>query len=252
MERNGFLSPIIWGLALIITALVLGNSFKNRNANDDIINVIGLGTKDFLSDEVLWTGSFSSKSMDAKEAYSKILEDKTKVESFFKAKGFTSEEFSFGGIQIEKLYKTVYIETANRESRTESIFDGYLATQSVTFNSIKNEGLMKKIESVSEQTAELINSGIEFMGRDLQYTYSNLASLKYNLIEDATKDARERASKIVKKGKGDLGKLKTATLGVFQITAKGSEEEDTYGGILDTRSKWKTARITVRLSYILD
>ncbi len=111
---------------------------------------------------------------------------------------------------------------------------------------------MKRIETVADQTAELINSGIEFSGRELQYTYSDLASLKHNLIENATQDAKERAQKIVKTGSGNLGKLKTASMGVFQITGKGSIEEDTYGGILDTRNKWKTARITVRLTYVLD
>jgi hypothetical protein len=41
-------------------------------------------------------------------------------------------------------------------------------------------------------------------------------------------------------------------MGVFQITGKGSTEEDSYGGINDTYSKSKTARITVRLEYELD
>lgn len=251
MNRYKAISAFIIGLSIIITSLILGRSLINRNAADDTISVVGLGTKDFLSDEIRWAGSFSSKSMDAKEAYSKILSDKSKVDAFFKSKGFTENEYSFGGIQIEKTYRTVYTETDKGYTRTETIFDGYVASLTVVFNSIKNDALMKKIEAVSEQTAELINSGIEFMGQDLQYSYSDLASLKYDLIEAGTQDARERASKITKKGKGSLGKLKTASMGVFQITGKGSEEEDTYGGILDTKSKWKTARITVRLTYNL-
>ncbi|OJV54468.1 MAG: hypothetical protein BGO31_09515 [Bacteroidetes bacterium 43-16] len=252
MEKRSIITTLVLGLAIIITALILGKALKNRNAHGDTIQVIGLGTKDFLSDEMLWKGSFSAKSMDAKEAYGKVLSDKDKVKQFFIAKGFKETEFSFGGIQIEKRFRTVQIEGANHEYRSESVFDGYEATQGIVFNRVKDEGLMKRIEEVADQTAELINSGIEFSGQEIQYTYSDLASLKHNLIENATKDARERAEKIVKTGKGDLGKLKTATMGVFQITGKGSVEEDTYGGILDTKSKWKTARITVRLTYVLD
>jgi hypothetical protein len=41
-------------------------------------------------------------------------------------------------------------------------------------------------------------------------------------------------------------------MGVFQITGTGSVEEDSYGGNNDIYSKNKTARITVRLEYILD
>jgi uncharacterized protein len=98
----------------------------------------------------------------------------------------------------------------------------------------------------------LINSGIEFDGDRVQYTYSNLASLKHNLIEKASQDAKERAQKIVNTADGELGKLKDASMGVFQITGQGSNEEDSYGGNNDTYSKNKTARITVRLTYTLD
>lgn len=76
--------------------------------------------------------------------------------------------------------------------------------------------------------------------------------MKHNLIESATKDARERAEKIVKNGKGSLDKLKSASMGVFQITGRDSNEDYSYGGINDTYSKEKSARITVRLTYILD
>ena len=41
-------------------------------------------------------------------------------------------------------------------------------------------------------------------------------------------------------------------MGVFQITGQGSTEDDSYGGIYDTYSKNKTARITVRLEYQLE
>jgi hypothetical protein len=76
--------------------------------------------------------------------------------------------------------------------------------------------------------------------------------LKQSLIEKATKDASERANKIVNTADGDLGKLKNASMGVFQITGQGSTEDDSYGGNFDTYSKNKTARITVRLEYELE
>ena len=112
--------------------------------------------------------------------------------------------------------------------------------------------MIKKIEVVSNKTSELINSGIELTSNSIQYTYSALPSLKQSLIENATKDANERASKIVNTANGNLGKLKKASMGVFQITGQGSTEDDSYGGIYDTYSKNKTARITVRLEYQLE
>ncbi|MDE3211868.1 MAG: SIMPL domain-containing protein [Bacteroidota bacterium] len=250
--KTSFLSALILGIAMIVTAWILGNAFQNRNSKQDTISVTGLGTKDFTSDQIFWSGHFDTKAVDAKDAYNKIISDREKVKAFFLSKGFTEKEFTFAGVILDKTYKTITIEQNGEEKKTEQVFDGYTASQTVSFSSDKDSALMKKIEAVMDQTSELINSGIQFNPNQAQYTYSDLPSLKHNLIENATRDARERAEKIVGTGNGKLGKLKMATMGVFQITAKGSTEEDTYGGNFDTYSKEKTARITVRLTYELD
>ena len=242
-------SSAIIGIAIIATAFVLGTAFKKRNENLDSISVIGLGTKDFVSDEILW-----SESYDIKEAYNKMIADQKIVTNFFLGKGFKASEFSFGAVQFNKKFREVRIENAENQYNTkyEQVFDGYEASQTITFSAKKNPDLMKRIEAVSGKTSELINSGIELSSNSIQYTYSDLASLKQSLIENATKDAYERAEKIVKTADGDLGKLKTASMGVFQITGQGSTEDDSYGGNNDTFSKNKTARITVRLEYELE
>jgi uncharacterized protein len=253
MKPTDYLKPLIIGSSIIITALILGSAFKNRNAKTDTISVIGLGTKDFESDEIYWSGNFEAKATDAKEAFNIITADKAKVKQFFIAKGFKENEFVFGGVNFEKSYRTVTTEgTTDYNKKTEQVFDGYTAKQSISFTSKKNVEFMKRIEAVIDQSAELINSGIQFNPNQVQYTFSDLPSLKHNLIEKATQDAKERAQKIVKTGDGDMGKLKDASMGVFQITGKGTIEEDSYGGNNDTYSKQKTAKITVRLSYVLD
>ena len=251
--ENRLNSSIVIGIAIIITALILGQSFKKRNENLDSISVIGLGTKDFVSDEILWSGSFTANSLDIKTAYSKIISDQKIVSNFFIIKGFKPNEFSFGAVNFQKKFREIRtVNAENGYANTEQIFNGYEATQSISFSAKKNPQLMKRIEDVSSKTSELINSGIELTSNSIQYTYSNLPSLKQSLIENATRDANERATKIVKTANGDLGKLKGANMGVFQITGQGSTEEDSYGGNNDTFSKNKTARITVRLEYNLD
>lgn len=252
--ENKLKSTLVIGISIIITALILGTAFKNRNENLDTISVVGLGTTDFISDEILWSGSFATKSFDIKEAYNKMISDQKIVADFFLSKGFKKEEFTFGAVQFNKRFREVRIENPENvyQTKYEQVFDGYEATQTITFSAKKNPDLMKRIEEVSSKTSELINSGIELTSNSIQYTYSNLPNLKHSLIEKASKDASERAQKIVKTADGSLGKLKSASMGVFQITGQGSTEEDSYGGNFDTYSKNKTARITVRLEYELD
>ena len=90
-------SAIIIGIAIVITSYILGSAFKNRNENLDSISVVGLGTKDFVSDEILWTGSFSTNSNEIKEAYNKIITDQKIVSDFFISKGFNSDRIHIWG-----------------------------------------------------------------------------------------------------------------------------------------------------------
>ena len=247
-------TSFIVGFAIIVSAWLLGSAFKNRNEHLDSISVVGLGTKDFVSDEILWSASFTTKNVEIKEAYNKMISDQKVVRDFFVSKGFKESEFTFGAVTFQKKFREIRQENAENpyNIKYEQVFDGYEASQTIIFTAKKNPELMRKIENVSSKTSELINSGIELSSNAIQYTYSDLPSLKQSLIESATQDAKERAVKIVTTGSGDLGKLKNASMGVFQITGQGSTEDYSYGGIYDTYSKNKTARITVRLEYELD
>lgn len=256
MDKNGIVKNLIIGLCIVLTGMLLGKAFKQRNESMDTISVAGLGKRDFTSDEMLFSGYYTSKAMNAKEAYSIIMADKEKVKNFFISKGFKPNEFVFGGVEFEKKFKTVEIQTRDYNNggstKSETVFDGYEAKQTVSISCRKDPALMKRIEDVQDQTAELINAGIEFTPNQVQYTYSDLSSLKHDLIEKASQDGRERAEKIVKTGGGHLGKLKSASLGVFQITGVGSISEDSYSGNNDIFNKNKSARIVVRLEYQLE
>ena len=106
-------STLAISVSIILTAWILGSAFKKRNENLDSISVIGLGTKDFVSDEILWSGSFTTNSMDIKTAYTKIVNDQKIVTDFFVSKGFKSNEFSFGAVNFQKKFKEIRKENNN-------------------------------------------------------------------------------------------------------------------------------------------
>ena len=83
------------------------------------------------------------------------------------------------------------------------------------------------------------------------YYYSKLDDLKLQLIEKSTVDAKARAEKIATQSGAKLRKLKSARMGVFQITGANANEEFSAGGNFNTSSKNKKARITMRLEYTI-
>ena len=80
----------------------------------------------------------------------------------------------------------------------------------------------------------------------------HLSTIKLELIQRATDNAKQRVDIITENSGATKGELLSANLGVFQITAQNSDSEEySYGGTFNTSSRLKTATITVNLNYSL-
>ncbi len=238
-------ASIIITLSVIITGYILGNSYLSKGKIEPTISVTGLGETTFDSDLIVWRANFSRKNITLKDAYSELNADLRKVKEYLIKKGIDPKDIIFEAAAIEKEYYNDYDENGNIRS---TYFSGYILTQSMKIQS-KNVDL---IEKTSREVSELIDAGIELNSNAPQYYYTKLASLKLKMIEQATKDAYNRAIKIAENGGGSLGNMKSADMGVFQITAENSSEDFEWGGSFNTSSKRKTASIIMRLKYDID
>jgi hypothetical protein len=244
MVKNN-INVIIIAIAMVTSAYLFSNAFQNRNKSADTISVTGLGKTDFVSDLIVWNGSFSRKSSTLKEAYASLDADRDKIKSYLSSKGIAPNEIVFSAVNFNKEYQNTYNENGTVR---ENIFTGFSLTQSVSIQSKE----VNKIEELSRQSSELINSGIEFYSSAPEYYYTKLAELKIKMIAEATKDASTRAKSIAENADANLGNLKKSDMGVFQIIGQNSSEDYSYGGSFNTQSKNKTATITVKLVYQVD
>lgn len=240
MNKN-IIAVGIAALGFVVGLGFLGSAIKNRNQSDHIISVTGLGSKNFTSDLITWSGNFSRNSFELKEAYDQLAKDKKIIEDYLVSKGIPKAEIVFSAVDIQKQYN--YADDAN--GRSHQTFAGYQLSQSVSIESKE----VSKIENLSRNITEIINLGIEFTSSPPKYFYTKLSEVKQQMIADATKDARQRAEKIAENAGSSLGSLKNATMGVTQITAPNSDEDYSYGGAFNTSSKVKVASITIKLEY---
>lgn len=238
--KNHF-NVLLISFAVIISALFLADAYKNRSRTHDLINVTGLGKKDFVSDLIVWSGSFTRKTVKLKTAYDQLKKDKEVVKDYLIAKGLSEKEMVFSSVRIDKQFDYSYDSTGKSHRK----FTGYLLTQKVEIESSE----VDKIEALSREVTELINKGVEFNSSHPRYYYTQLAALKLEMIASATKDATLRAEKIAENAGAATGKLRYAKMGVFQIVAQNSSEAYTWGGAFNTSSKRKTASITMKLQF---
>lgn len=238
------LNVIIASVAILISVVIVSSTYKNRNRANDIINVTGLGESDFTSDLIVWSASFSKKKYDLQSAYAALKDDKVLVMKYLEKNQVKRNEVVFSSVSIDKEFSHSYDEKGNRHSE----FTGYRLTQNIEIESKE----VDKIEAMSRQITQLINNGVELYSKRPEYYYTKLAELKIEMIAAATKDGTERASKIAKNAGSEIGDLRYAQMGIFQIIAQNSNEAFTWGGAFNTSSKNKTATITMKLQFGVD
>ena len=239
------ISSVIIGLAFIVGLFILGKAYKYRSTTMETITVTGSAEKDFISDLIVWNGSYSRKSMDMKSAYAQLKNDENTIRAYLTGKGINNNEIVFFSININKEFN--YKTDENGRSLGQE-FSGYNLSQNVKIESLN----VDKIDQISREATELIEKGIEFNSSSPLFYYTKLTEVKMDLLAKASADGKARAEIIAKNAGSSLGKLKKATLGVFQITGKNSNEDYSYGGAFNTSSKNKTGAITIRMEFAVD
>lgn len=241
MSRQN-LAALIIGLAVVITSFIFAGAYKYKFRGEETITVTGLAEKDFQSDMITWSGEYSRKTSDLKTAYSLLKKDEAAVRIYLKGKGLTDSELLFSAVDIAKDTRKIYDP---KGLVTGEVFDGYDLKQTVTVQSKD----IDKIEKISREVTELIEDGIEFNSSAPSYYYSKLSEIKIDLLAKASADAKLRAETIAKNSGSKLGKMRKASMGVFQITGDSDNEGYTSGGTFNTSSRNKTASITIKIDF---
>ena len=251
-EKTGFMAQarsVIIAIIAALSAIICVSIFTGglvdykKSGGGSGIPATGSASCDFESDLIVWRGSFSVHGDTPRDAYAIIKKDAELVRQYLEENHVAEDEMIFSSVNISQTYTSRYDEEGKYLGDET---DGYDLTQSLTVSSYD----IDKVENISRDITKLIESGVEFESELPEYYYTKLDEVKLDLIEKATANAKERID-IMSAGSGaKAGKLLSATLGVFQITAKNSGSESySYDGYLDTSSRYKTANITVRLNY---
>ena len=205
---------IIIASALIAAAIVvLGFALKggiDRFADRDrVVTVRGLCEKEVNANKVTWPIVTKEMGNDLGSIYTKIQSSNQSIVSFLKSNGIADAEISVNP-------PSVYDNFADRYS-TQNLTYRYQVTNVVVVTSDKVE-LVREL--IKKQT-ELLRQGIAVVAGDYnyqtRYEYTDLNSIKPEMIAEATANARQAADKFASDSDSKLGKIKTASQGQFSI-----------------------------------
>jgi len=234
---------IILGICFVVATIVSTVIFsqgliKIKKFSSEVIKVTGSAEKNIVSDYMVWTSSFSRKDLKMVDAFSKLKEDLVMVKEYLSNNGVKQEELIIYPVATEVLYKKTEKGTNTNE------IEGYRLTQGLEIRSKD----VTKTTDISRRSTELIEKGIEFMSYAPEYFYTKLPELKLEMLAEATSNAKKRAEQMAVSTGNKIGVMRSARMGVFQITPVNSYDVSDYG-YNDTSSLEKKVNAVVNVEF---
>ena len=205
-----------WKTEAIIVAIgmtVLGGQIKqgiNKFVEKDrVVTVKGLAEMEVPANKVTWPLVYKEVGNDLVSLYDKIKSTNQTITNFLKGKGISEEEISINAPEI--------IDMQAERYNNNHVPYRYNVTTVITVTSDKVE----LVRSLISEQGELLKQGVAITGGDyrynVEYDFTGLNAIKPQMIEEATKNAREAAEKFAKDSDSKLGKIKRANQGQFSI-----------------------------------
>ena len=235
-------ASVIFGISLIVATFIVADTFYNVKGLANSIVVTGSSSQSITSDVVEWQSNFSQNVTpdQLSQGYARMKSDLAIVKKYLADNGIAAKDITIDPIMVMSNYDN---SGAYGKGGGSSII-GYQFSENVTVQSSDVDGVTK----IAQGSGAIINQGVIFSSQPLQYFYSKLADLKLDMLAKATQDAQGRASRIAESASAKLGSLRSADMGIFQITPVNSTNLSDYGEY-DTSSIQKQITAVVHASF---
>lgn len=238
--KNGFWSNagIYLAVALVLSSIVLGWAYTSKKNGDEAVAVTGAARKRIKSDLVLWSAGVTHQGATLADAYKNLSGDVPRIKQYLLDKGIAENQITVSSIA------TTPQHGRDSDGNETTVITGYSLRQYVEVNS--ND--VDRIAQIAREATELLNQGILIESSPPQYFYTALGDLKIQMLGEAAKDAKTRAEQIAASTGNRIGTVRSAKMGVMQITAADSTDVSD-SGISDTSSINKDITAVVNISF---
>ena len=198
---------------------IIASSILTGALSKDVISVTGSYSQNVISDSGIFEFEIKSRKATKPEAYAEINKQRPVVIKYLEEQGFSKEEIDTKASRGYDIYK---ITPNGMTTNQIAAFD---ASQRI---SVKSKDV-QKIKKVSTDITNLTSKGIDINVYEPSYFYSKLSDVKVKMLEEATKDAKQRASAMLKATRNRVGKNQSVRMGVFKINPVDSTNVSDMG-----------------------
>ena len=224
-------SAAIVSAGMVLGGYLLGDGLSRARAADRAVTVRGLAERDVTADLATWTIAYSANAPDLATAQGEVDQDSQVMRTFFAELGFPAEALQPTGVNVS--------------TSTENGATRFTVRQRMALRSTD----IKRAQAAVRRQFDLVRRGVMLEeGSGMAYTFTRLNSVKPAMVAAATKDARAAAEQFAHDSGSQVGGIKGATQGYFEVTGRDGETSDEWGS---AGSPFKKVRVVTTVDFYL-
>lgn len=214
MDKGKFYSGLFIMIGLVVIGFHISGAVARYRSYDRTVNVKGLCEREVKADKVIWPVVYKVMADDIQSVYDQTDGNNAVIISFLEKGGIEASEITVSVPQISDKYANEY-GSNDRAYR-------YIATNVITVCTDNVDAVLALMSHQSDLLRKGIVTGGNSWENPVEFKYEGLNDIKPEMIEEATKNAREAAYKFATDSDSRLGKIKTASQGTFTIENRDS------------------------------
>jgi len=231
----------IVALGLTLGGLAVGSGFARARAADRYVTVKGVAEREVKANLAIWPLKVVGADNDLATANKKVAANIEGVRQFLARHGLDTTQVQLSEFNVNDALAAEYAPERQPANR-------YVIRQTMLIRSNQPDRVLAASQQVSELAAigVVVSSGSGEMGNGPTFVFSGLNQLKPTMIADATARAREAAEQFAHDSHSELGSIRQANQGVFEILPR-----DQAQGISEESQIAKVVRVVSTIDYYL-
>jgi hypothetical protein len=208
---------------------------------DRVVIVKGIAEREATANIAIWPLRISASNNDLATAQNQIQRAAQEIRSFLARHGLEAAQVTVQAYSVSDALTNQY-----RDAPASARF---VINQTLVVRSTEPE----KVRVAAEKVGELVSAGVvlssggEYASTGPTYIFTGLNTLKPAMIADATARARESAEQFAHDSDSQLGGIRRASQGVFEILPR-----DQAPGMNEGSQVNKTVRVVSTVEYALE
>ena len=233
-----FLGLLAIGIAFVLVAHIISSTVRDVRHTRDTLSVTASARVPISANLVTWTLTVSAEDAKTAPAARRLRRDVAVVRKFLLAARIPGDAITPSVVSSEQ----IVIRLPHRQRRIR-----YRVYQQLEVRTKE----IDVVAAAATRVGALLERGIAVEAEPVAYLSTELADAKLTALERATAEARRRAEILAHGLGGKLGRMRSSSQGVYQVTPRDSTDVSDYG-INDTSSREKDVNAVVSATFAVN